>query len=161
MTLATPHPAPFAAPSPVSLVRSARRDDAAQLAALSRPFVLSGALRERPADLYAAHAAEFLVVESLAGRLDGCVGLKAYGEAGVLYNFCVTQDRQGTGVGGRLMEAALERAQLLDLTALFTATAGGGALFLRHGFTPAGADARTPPGWQPRQGSRVLVHHVR
>ncbi|GAQ51029.1 GNAT family N-acetyltransferase [Streptomyces acidiscabies] len=159
--MATPHPAPLATASPVSLVRPARRNDAEQLAALSRPFALSGALRERPTDLYATHAAEFLVVESLAGELDGCVGLKTYGEAGVLYNFCVAEHRQGTGVGGRLMEAALERAQLLTLTALFTATAGSGALFLRHGFTPARTDARTPPGWHPRQGSRVLVHHVR
>ncbi|MFM9445616.1 GNAT family N-acetyltransferase [Streptomyces acidiscabies] len=158
--MATPHPAPLATASPVSLVRPARRDDAGQLAALSRPFVLSGALRERPADLYATHAAEFLVVESLGGELDGCVGLKACGGAGVLYNFCVAERRQGTGVGGRLLEAALERARLLTLTALFTATAGSGALFLRHGFTPARRDT-TPPGWQPRQGSRVLVHRVR
>ncbi|QNP68740.1 GNAT family N-acetyltransferase [Streptomyces roseirectus] len=158
--MATPHPAPLSTPSPVSVVRPARRADAPRLAALSRPFALSGALRERPADVYATQAAEFLVVESLAGELDGCVGLKAHGEAGVLYNFCVARARQGAGIGGRLMRAALDRAQLLSLTALFTATAGTGALFLRHGFTPLPAHARTPPGWRPRQGSRVLVHHL-
>ncbi|MFM9610604.1 GNAT family N-acetyltransferase [Streptomyces niveiscabiei] len=159
--MATPHQAPLATASPVSLVRPAHRDDAEQLAALSRPFALSGALRERPARLYATHAAEFLVVESLAGELDGCVGLKAYDGVGVLYNFCVAEGRQGAGVGGRLMRAALERAQLLRLTALFTATAGSGALFARHGFTPARADTSTPPGWEPRRGSRVLVHPIR
>jgi len=156
--MATPHPAPLS----ISLVRPARREDAAQLAELSRPFALSGALRERPADLYATHAAEFLVVESLAGELDGCVGLKAYAHhnSGVLYNFCVATRHQGTGIGARLLRAALDHAQLLTLTALFTATAGNGALFLRHGFTPAPAGTRTPPGWQPRQGSRVLVRNL-
>ncbi|MET8976829.1 GNAT family N-acetyltransferase [Streptomyces sp. NPDC004539] len=160
--MATPHPAPLS----ISLVRPARRQDAVRLAALSRPFALTGALRERPAELYATHAAEFLVVESLAGELDGCVGLKGYGaegapqDAGVLYNFCVAEHRQGTGVGARLLRAALDQARLLSLTALFTATAGSGALFLRHGFTPAPLHTRTPPGWQPRRGSRVLVHNL-
>ncbi|MHC5905312.1 GNAT family N-acetyltransferase [Streptomyces sp. S6] len=154
--MATPHPAPLS----ISLVRPARQEDAAQLAALSRPFALSGALRERPADLYATHAAEFLVVESLAGELDGCVGLKTYGEVGVVYGFCVARHRQGAGVGGRLLRAALDQARLLALTALFTATAGSGALFLRHGFTPALTGTPTPSGWRPRRGSRVLVHNL-
>nr|WP_240512428.1 GNAT family N-acetyltransferase [Streptomyces griseoruber] len=146
------------------LVRAACREDAPALAALSRPFVRAGALRERPLSLYAAHAADFLVVEALDGTLEGCLGLRTHpdgdhGPAGVLYNFCVARHRQGRGTGARLLEAALARARALSLGALFTATTGGGGLFLRHGFTPTGPSP-APADWvrslDPRRDARVL-----
>ncbi|MEU1511115.1 GNAT family N-acetyltransferase [Streptomyces sp. NPDC005811] len=145
-------------------MRAARREDAAALAALSLPFVESGALRERPLALYAAHAADFTVVEALDGTLEGCLGLRVHrhrehGPAGVLYNFCVARHRQGCGTGAHLLEAALTRARTLSLGALFTATTGGGHLFLRHGFTPEGPRP-APADWlrslDPRRDARVL-----
>lgn len=157
--------APPLAPAPV--VRRARPRDAARLDALSRPFVRSGALRERPASLYAARAADFLVVCGPRGGLDGCVGLRVYpagpdgaeGGAGVLYNFCVAAGRQGGGLGGALLRSALDRARSRSLTALFTATTGDGRLFGRHGFASAEPD-RAPRAWvrelDPRRGARIL-----
>jgi amino-acid N-acetyltransferase len=150
-------------------VRPARRRDAIALAALSRPFVRSGALRERPVSLYASDATDFLVVDAADGTLDGCLGLGMHpaepasgrGPIGVLYNFCVAPRSQGRGVGALLLGAALARAKSQSLNTLFTATTGSGDLFLRHGFAPACASL-APASWanslDPRRNSRVLAH---
>ncbi|WP_151475938.1 GNAT family N-acetyltransferase [Streptomyces albicerus] len=170
MITAAPRPAPPppALLAPTSAVRTAGRQDAAALLDLSRPFVRSGALRERPVSLYATHAADFLVTEALDGTLEGCVGLRVHSSgpgagcaaAGVLYNFCVAGHRQGSGVGAGLMRAALARARALSLGALFTATTGGGGLFLRYGFAPTTARL-APPSWaeslDPRRNARILA----
>ncbi|WP_330172263.1 GNAT family N-acetyltransferase [Streptomyces sp. NBC_01498] len=171
MITATPRPAPLSSHAllaPVSPVRPARPEDAAELAALSGPFVRSGALRERPLSLYAAHAADFLVARAPGGAPEGCVGLRVHaaagpgegrGPVGVLYNFCVAGHRQGHGVGAALLRAALAAARRQSLAALFTATTGGGGLFLRYGFTPTTARL-APPAWaaslDPGRGARVL-----
>ncbi|WP_381791236.1 GNAT family N-acetyltransferase [Streptomyces niveus] len=174
MITATPPPAPLPhaplallAPTPPS-VRSARREDATALAELSQPFVRSGALRERPLSLYAGRAADFLVAQGPGGRLEGCVGLRVHpagpgegrGPVGVLYNFCVAGQKQGRGVGAGLLRAVLAAARAQSLGALFTATTGGGGLFLRYGFTPTTARP-APQSWagslDPRRGARILA----
>ncbi|WP_346768333.1 GNAT family N-acetyltransferase [Streptomyces sp. R301] len=141
-------------------MRAARRDDAPELAALSRPFVRTGALRERPLSLYLARAADFLVAQAPDGTLEGCLGLREHATAGVLYNFCVAPHRQGSGMGGRLLHAATARARSRSLAALFTATTGTGRLFLRAGFTPV-SPALAPAAWarslDPRRAARVLA----
>ncbi|MFE9913117.1 GNAT family N-acetyltransferase [Streptomyces clavifer] len=170
MITAMPRPAllPHALLTPAPSVRPARRGDAAQLVALSQPFVRTGALRERPASLYADRAGDFLVTESPGGGLEGCVGLRAYpadgaegrGPAGVLYNFCVAGHSQGRGVGAVLLRAALSAARAQSLAALFTATTGGGSLFLRHGFAPSTA-RQAPRSWaeslDPLRDARILA----
>lgn len=170
MITATPRPAPLPRPlpAPPSRVRPARTEDAAELAELSRPFVRSGALRERPASLYATHAPDFVVVQAPGGALEGCVALRVHpadpgegrGSVGVLYNFCVAGHRQGRGVGAVLLRAALTMARAQSLGALFTATTGGGGLFLRHGFVPTAARS-APSAWanalDPRRDARVLA----
>lgn len=149
-------------------VRPARPEDAAALVSLSRPFVRSGALRERPASLYAFRAADFVVSEAPDGTLDGCLALRVHaadpasglGPAGVLYNFCVASHRQGHGVGTRLMHAVLATASAQSLGVLFTATIGGGDLFLRYGFRPSSPGV-APAAWaqslDPRRNARILA----
>ncbi|MHC0430299.1 GNAT family N-acetyltransferase [Streptomyces sp. O3] len=161
----TTRPVPRPLPPPV---RSARRADAAALAALSGPFARSGALRRRPFARYVADAGDFLVVDDGDGTLAGCLGLRVHpaepargrGATGVLYNFCVAPRSQGRGVGAHLLRAALAQAAAQSLDALFTATTGDGALFLRYGFAPADAGF-APTAWadslDPRRGSRVLA----
>ncbi|QIB49348.1 amino acid acetyltransferase [Streptomyces aureoverticillatus] len=161
-------PTDFSATSPTDSIRTARPEDAAALAALSQPFVRSGALRERPVELYAAQAADFLVAQAPDGTLDGCVGLRAHlaapgedrGPAGVVYNFCVAGHRQGSGLGADLLSAVLTAARAQSLDALFTATTGGGGLFLRHGFAPTTARL-APRSWaaslDPRRNARILT----
>ncbi|WTV10074.1 GNAT family N-acetyltransferase [Streptomyces sp. NBC_00046] len=167
---ATPRPVPLPPALPVQThsVRPARRRDAAAIAELSRPFVHMGELRERPVSLYAAHAADFLVAQAPGCPVDGAVGLRVHpagpgersGPVGVLYNFCVAGHRQGCGVGTGLLRAALATARARSLDALFTATTGGGDLFLRYGFAPT--DTRpAPPSWveslDPRRNARILA----
>ncbi|MET9608899.1 GNAT family N-acetyltransferase [Streptomyces sp. NPDC006512] len=149
-------------------VRSAHSGDAAALAALSQPFVRSGALRARSLSLYAADAADFLVADAPDGTLLGALALRVHpadaangrGAAGVLYNFCVAPRSQGRGLGAALLNAALARANSRSLTALFTATTGSGELFLRHGFAPAHVSL-APPAWanslSPHRNSQVLA----
>jgi amino-acid N-acetyltransferase len=78
----------------------------------------------------------------------------------LLYNFCVAGNRQGSGVGGRLLRAVLARARVRSLGVLFTATTGGGGLFLPCGFTPTSA-SEAPPSWaeslDPRRNARILA----
>lgn len=160
-----------AAPPRTLPVRPARRRDAAALAALSRPFVRSGALRERPLSHYASDAADFLVVDAPDGTLAGCLGLRAHPAdpandrpaAGVLYNFCVAPASQGRGIGAALLRSAVARARSRSLGSLFTATTGSGDLFLRHGFAPARA-SRAPVAWadalDPRRDARVLARSL-
>lgn len=140
-------------------VRPARRDDGPALAALSRPFVRAGALRERPLSLYLSRASDFLVAQAPDGTLEGCLGLREHPAAGVLYNFCVAAHRQGSGMGARLLHAAFARARNRSLATLFTATTGSGRLFLLHGFLPA-CPTLAPADWaqslDPARGTRVL-----
>ncbi|MFE4293243.1 GNAT family N-acetyltransferase [Streptomyces sp. NPDC056647] len=161
-----PHPIrPPAAP--VSRVRPARPRDATALAALSEPFVRSGALRARPFQVYAWHTGDFLVAEAPDGTLDGCLALRVHPEptrdgraTGVLYNFCVANGRQGSGLGARLLTAALAEGRARALDTLFTATTGSGRLFLHHGFAPV-SPRRAPETWarslDPRRGAKVLA----
>ncbi|WP_407836814.1 GNAT family N-acetyltransferase [Streptomyces sp. DSM 116496] len=158
-TLSPRTPAPRWREVPGFSVRPARRDDGPALAALSRPFVHAGALRERPLSLYLARASDFLVAQAPDGTLEGCLGLREHPAAGVLYNFCVAAHRQGTGMGARLLHAAFARARTRSLPELFTATTGSGRLFLRHGFLPA-CPSLAPADWaqslDPGRGARVL-----
>ncbi|MFE3184154.1 amino acid acetyltransferase [Streptomyces violascens] len=141
-------------------VRRANEGDAPALAALSRPFVHAGALRERPLSLYVARASDFLVAQAPDGTLEGGLGLSEHAADGVLYNFCVAAHRQGSGMGGRLLQAAFARARARALTMLFTATTGSGRLFLGHGFVPSRPDL-APAAWartlDPGRNARVLA----
>ncbi|MEO3974461.1 GNAT family N-acetyltransferase [Streptomyces sp. CAU 1734] len=152
-------------------VRRARAEDALALHGLSRLFFRSGALRERPPALYARDSADFLMAESAGGALAGCLALRVHppgqagagGSGGVLYNFCVAPGRQGQGIGSALLRAALAEAAARSLRSVFTATSGGGELFLRHGFAPV-EPRFAPSAWvnalDPRRGSRVLARTV-
>ncbi|MEV4615238.1 GNAT family N-acetyltransferase [Kitasatospora sp. NPDC049258] len=165
---------PSVAPAPV---RTATGADAAALHALSAPFIRSGALRRRGVADYRAAAGDFLVApgpnaldgpEVLDGPnvLDGCVGLRVlrpepgHPSAGVLYNFCVRGERQGSGLGSGLLEAVLAEAARRGLSTAFTATTGSGALFGWYGFRQV-PTALAPRAWtaglDPARGSRVHV----
>ncbi|MEU6704875.1 GNAT family N-acetyltransferase [Streptomyces wuyuanensis] len=165
-------------PDQVTVVRPAAAQDAEALHRLSRTFMRSGALRERPVVRYARDAGDFLIAETVTGRIDGCVALRRHGPRAhglpgtpspaaadtarplaVVYNFCVAPGSQGRGIGSALLEAALARAAARSVSAVFTATTGGGELFLRHGFRfcdGSGAPAVWLDALDPDRGSRIL-----
>lgn len=154
---------------PVAVLRPAGKTDADAVHRLSGPFVREGALRDRSAAQYARDAGDFVLAETARGELAGCVALcrrrDAYGGvAAVLYNFCVAPGNQGRGIGSALLRAALAEAAAQGVSQVFTATAGSGLLFLRHGFSAADESA-APVEWRasldPARGSRVLVRALR
>lgn len=61
------------------------------------------------------HFADFLVarVSSAAGApmIGGCAGLERHGATWILRSLAVSHEHRGAGLGRRLMEAALSRAQ--------------------------------------------------
>lgn len=158
---AAPLPLPTTAPDRDHgfALRPARAHEGPALAALSEPFVRTGALRGRPLSFYAARTSDFLVAQAPDGALEGCLGQRG-STAGVLYNFCVAGHRQGSGIGSRLLHAAITRARSRALPTLFTATTGSGRLFLRHGFVPA-HPGQGPSGWlqslDPSRNARILT----
>jgi N-acetylglutamate synthase-like GNAT family acetyltransferase len=108
------------------------------------------------------------VAEAPDGTLEGCLALRVHTAdpegnrtpASVLYSFCVARHRQGSGLGDRLLRVVLARARAQSVGSLFTATAGSGSLFLRHGFAPSGLRL-APEAWatslDPRRGAGVLA----
>ncbi|MFF2040294.1 GNAT family N-acetyltransferase [Kitasatospora sp. NPDC058170] len=173
-----------AALRPAAALRAVRATgaDAQALYALSAPFMRSGALRERTPDAYRHPGDTFLAVRAGAGpehpdgtggarpgRLDACVALRALAPeadrpaTGLLHNFCVRTDRQGEGLGSLLITAVVAEARRRGLRALVTATTGGGALFLRHGFQeiPASAAPREwAAGLDPARRSQVFTRPI-
>ncbi|WP_371483473.1 GNAT family N-acetyltransferase [Kitasatospora sp. NBC_00315] len=146
-------------------VRPATGADAAALHALSEPFMRSGELRVRTAADYRAAVGQFLLVPGppSAGP-DGCVALRrlpaepGHPAAGLLHNLCVRPERQGTGLGSRLLAALLDTAARGGLRTVHAATTGSGELFRRFGFVPIPA-ALAPRSWaaglDPARGSEV------
>ncbi|ANH89782.1 MULTISPECIES: GNAT family N-acetyltransferase [unclassified Streptomyces] len=155
-----PAPTALRPPHPV-VVRAAGPGDVAALYRLSRAFARTGELRARSATEYARDTGDFLIAESAAGGVEGCVGLGcgqgAAARTAVVYNFCVAAASQGRGVGTALLATLLAEAAARSVGTVFTATSGGAALFLRHGFTVVDpATAAWPAGLDPRPGSSVL-----
>src|SRR5215475_12642964 len=62
-----------------------------------------------PIDGLRAHAASVLVVRD-GGEAVGSIALELYGEAALLRSLAVRADRQGTGLGTHLTEAAVDLA---------------------------------------------------
>ncbi|MFD5650512.1 GNAT family N-acetyltransferase [Streptomyces sp. NPDC127039] len=146
-------------------VRAAGPADVAGLYRLSRAFAGTRQLRERSEEEYTRAVGDFLVVDSVSGDVEGCVGLRhTFGpddppadRTAVVYNFCVAARGQGRGLGSALLGAALAEAAARSAATVFTATGGGAELFLRHGFTVVeGAADAWPTALDPREGSRVL-----
>lgn len=67
-------------------------------------------------------------------RLVGCAALEVYGAQALLRSVAVAEDRRGAGLGGRIVEAALELAGRLRIVAVYLLTDGAERFFARHGF---------------------------
>jgi SAM-dependent methyltransferase/N-acetylglutamate synthase-like GNAT family acetyltransferase len=74
----------------------------------------------------------------------GCVALELYGDAGLLRSLAVRSDRQGTGLGTRLTEAALDLARRRGARELYLLTETADGFFPRFGFAPVAREAVAP-----------------
>jgi len=67
-------------------------------------------------------------------ELEGLVGLELYGEVALLRSLAVTAERQGSGLGSKLVEHAEGYARKKGVTSLYLLTTTAEAFFLRRGY---------------------------
>jgi amino-acid N-acetyltransferase len=123
--------------------RRGRPADAAALHALIARYAEEGLLLPRTLEEIRAHANHFLVfVERPAQndarssqRILGCVALEPYGaELAEIRSLAVAPELRGSGIGARLLRAALARARRRKFSRVFAVTHAP-EFFVRQGFS--------------------------
>jgi amino-acid N-acetyltransferase len=97
----------------------------------------------------------YFVVREDDGRVVGVAGLEVHGPDGLLRSVAVDADYRGQGIAARLVEAALERARLVPLRAVYLLTTTARDYFSRHGFavsTREDVPAGVRDSWEFRTG---------
>jgi len=75
------------------------------------------------------------VVADDDGAIAGAIGLEKYGSVALLRSAVVAPDHRGTGVGRKLVEQLLERAEEAGIDELYLLTTIAEKYFPRFGFT--------------------------
>jgi len=86
-----------------------------------------------PVDGVRDHFADFIVAEDTNG-IEGAVGIERYDSFGLLRSAVVAPDYRGSGIGRRLVEQALERAEEGGVDELYLLTTTAEKYFPRFGF---------------------------
>lgn len=113
---------------PVStvIVRTAVETDIPQLTEFIKPFVENGKLLPRTLDEFTDLLPNFFVAER-EGRIVGCAALEIYSwKLAEVRSLAVAPETQGLGVGKRLVQACLDRAQehkILEVMAITSSDA--------------------------------------
>jgi amino-acid N-acetyltransferase len=97
----------------------------------------------------------YFVVREDDGRVVGVAGLEVHGEDGLLRSVAVDADYRRQGLAASLVEAALERARILNLRAVYLLTTTAHDYFARHGFADCAqetAPAAVRESWEFRAG---------
>lgn len=95
-----------------------------------------------PLDGVEENFSSFVVAED-RGEIAGAIGLERFGSVALLRSAVVSPDYRGSGVGRRLVERLLERAETEGIEELFLLTTTAEKYFPRFGF------ARTTRGAVP------------
>ena len=111
------------------VVREARGADVPQIEAVMAPAVAEGSVLPRD-----VRASDFLVAEAPDGEIIGVVALSPWSHEVVELGSLVSA-APGRGVGGLLVEAAVQEASRRGYTAIVSLT-GIGGFFERSGFQP-------------------------
>lgn len=107
-------------------IRKARTSD---LPAVEELLVAS----KLPLDGVRDHFSDFIVAEDGNG-IEGVVGLEKYDSVALLRSAAVAPQLRGTGVGRRLVEQVLERAEEAGIDELYLLTTTAEKYFPRFGF---------------------------
>jgi N-acetylglutamate synthase-like GNAT family acetyltransferase len=116
----------------------------------ARPHDLQGALDllrrcDLPDHGVAERFGHYFVIREDDGRVVGVAGLEVHGENGLLRSLAVEADYRDQGLGAALVSAAKERAEKLDLRAVYLLTTTAREFFAGHGFTDT-ARTEAPTG---------------
>jgi amino-acid N-acetyltransferase len=126
----------------------------------ARPHDLRGALdllgrAELTGQDVAERWGHYFVVREDDGRVVGVAGLEVHGEDGLLRSVAVDADYRGQGLATALVEAALERAKILNLRAVYLLTTTARDYFARREFVDCAretAPAAVRESWEFRAG---------
>ena len=115
-------------------MRRARLADAPAIYALIAQYAAEGILLARSEDNIRERIAQFLVCVSKR-CIAGCVALESYGEnLSEIRSLAVRPELRGSGLGGKLLQFALEEARARNIVRVFAVTHASD-FFLRQGFT--------------------------
>ncbi len=88
-----------------------------------------------PLDGVRDHFGDFIVAEDNDG-IEGAIGLEKYNAVALLRSAVVAADHRGSGIGRRLVEQLVERAQEDGIDELYLLTTTADEYFPRFGFRP-------------------------
>ena len=108
-------------------IRKARNED---LAAVEELLAAS----KLPLDGVRDHFADFIVAEQNDG-IEGAIGLEKYDSVALLRSAVVAPQFRGSGIGARLVEEILKRAEADGIDELYLLTTTAEKYFPRFGFT--------------------------
>lgn len=115
-------------------MRRARPADISAIYALITAYAAEGTLLARSESNIREHIAQFLVCVSNR-NIVGCVALENYGEnLSEIRSLAVRPELRGSGIGGKLLQFALEEARARNIARLFAVTHASD-FFVRQGFT--------------------------
>lgn len=113
--------------------RGATAADAPHIRALIDAFVPSGTLLPRSDEFIALNSRDFIVA-TLGGEIVGCVHLDEYSPSlAELRSLAVANDRQGAGIGRKLVSATERLARVRGHDTLF-AVSNDADFFAKYGF---------------------------
>jgi len=107
-------------------IRSATSSD---LSAVERLLVAS----DLPTDGVRDNFSRFVVADD-DGSIAGAIGLEKYGSVALLRSAVVAPDQRGSGIGRRLVEQLLERAEEAGIDELYLLTTTAEEYFPKFGF---------------------------
>ena len=107
-------------------IRSATSSD---LSAVERLLVAS----DLPTDGVRDNFSRFVVADD-DGSIAGAIGLEKYGSVALLRSAVVAPDQRGSGIGRRLVEQLLERAEEAGIDELYLLTTTAERYFPKFGF---------------------------
>jgi amino-acid N-acetyltransferase len=96
-----------------------------------------------PLDGVKENFSSFVVADD-HGEIAGAIGLEKFGTVALLRSAVVSPEYRGTGVGGKLVEKVVERAEEDGIVELFLLTTSAENYFPRFGFTRTTRSAVPP-----------------
>lgn len=115
-------------------MRRARLGDAPAIYGLIAQYAAEGILLARSEENIREHIAQFLVCVSKR-CIAGCVALESYGESlAEIRSLAVSPELRGSGLGGKLVQFALEEAHARNIARVFAVTHAPD-FFVRQGFS--------------------------